>query len=565
MIDLRKRILRPRILGPDSAQRDVNLFDYIVSAQTEVGEPILIGRWGTGKTAILISRCNELLEYFGKDAEEHFRNSNICLIEENDINAIMVSDELIRAGRTEVERRFIFEAMWQIEILRRVVLMLVLIKKKEGRRLSGDHWATITRDNGLNTIVSNVWNSAEIIGSITKAVAGIDINASKTLAEIREFYSSSRYEAINECISDLIYQGLPIPIVCVEPIETPLAKIEKRRSLANELIAALLNTWYRNFSDDRPGNLISVHLSVPWHRFDLSEINMPQKIQEFCYTVSWRRKNFRELIENRLIWHMKQCKTRAFRASEWDDPWHTFFPEYIENSSNFDGGIKKEKSFDYVCRHCSWRSRDFIRIVRSCLKENCGNSTKKTWDFFDTGAKIAEQSIRDGVARQAYQISKEKLIEAHTKFSNFEVFERQDYLDSVMRRVKSPMSQDEFAEVIGDRVVEVSGTFLDEFLNRLWQSEIIGLAMETSTKSGEYRDFVKRYVSIANDELYDIEMGTGVLEGTDRVGFLFSYSSGQDRSYSQLVREFPNALVVVNPVFNEFFGIQVSCPYPIGR
>lgn len=82
---------------------------------------------------------------------------------------------------------------------------------------------------------------------------------------------------------------------------------------------------------------------------------------------------------------MELSRTRAFYHGEFIDPWKTYFPEKIENTSQFEGEAGEECSFDYVCRHSSWRARDLVRLIRACIVEKCDGDLDKAWKFFDLG------------------------------------------------------------------------------------------------------------------------------------------------------------------------------------
>lgn len=561
-LELSSLSLVNRILGPDAAQHDSNLFKYFIESQSNSNQPILVGRWGTGKTTSLIYRCQELLTYMGAGAQNFFEDTNICMIEESDVDELIASDQVRLIKSSGIERKFIFERMWSMEIFRRVILILSWMRRENKDVLTGSHWDELNYDYMASNIPTNLLKSADLAGRIIKGIIGVSVGDDDL--KISDFFSERRKKFVNLCILDLMKNNIPIPIICIEPIETPLSNIEGKGSLANDLVASLLNCWYKNFCDERNGNLVKVCLSIPWHRYDLSELRAPQKIQEFTETVLWEKKQLREMINSRLSWHMDQCPTRVFRDEELRDPWSTFFPEFVTNGSCTDPENAMEDSFDYVCRHSSLRARDFIRLTRAAIMQYSDNDRDSAWEFFDNGGSVNEESLKLGVSAQADSISKERLIEAQNKFSNFEFFIRDDYIDQVVRGMESSISQQLFSDYILNRTTDISGDTREEFINKLWESEIIGVSIELDERSEDYRYLVKRFFENSSSDLQNLENPISDGRCVQRVGFIFSFSAKGAKNYSKLIQDFPNCKVVVNPVFNEHFGVRVRERYPLG-
>jgi hypothetical protein len=85
--------------------------------------------------------------------------------------------------------------------------------------------------------------------------------------------------------------------IAIEPIETPESDLENSPRLANNLVAALLNT-FRNYFEPSAESPFYVRITIPWHRFSPELLDFPQKLYAYKENIIWTQKDLSEFINN---------------------------------------------------------------------------------------------------------------------------------------------------------------------------------------------------------------------------------------------------------------------------
>ncbi len=546
-----KLSLTTELLGPDGAQDDPNLFEYFLEEQNIFSKPILVGRWGTGKTSLLLRRTKALALVL---ADTQAGRNAPWYIEESDLNVIDIIDQF-EESNSKTKVRKIFTEIWETEIYVRVISILLSLKEVYGEVLVRDCWKSIARKNIHEQLPNGVWKNAKLILGVLSS----DKRYEKLMSELIKTYEDVRSEetinAIYECCEELLDRKLHLPVISIEPIETPSSNADDSEGLADDLVSALLDCWYSNFRKEKRGNLIEVNISIPWHRFNPRKTTYPNRVIRNVDQVTWKKERLKKFIEERLTWQYQEFRRDTNSPSTLAKcRWNDFFSDTVFNKVCKNKIEATEQSFDYFTRHSSWRARDLLVLTREAIQDYCAKEDFTPAEFFSSPMKVDEETIRKTITRLTEEFAQTRLTE-YVKRNGYTEFGAQ-----IFRGIRSPLTTEELFERIGTAFNANTKPKQDDLLEELWDSELIGVAVEF-LPDGSKGAFIQRFGDSCLKPLKGVERRHGVVNS---VGFLFKGMTSDNMNITTVLSAFENAKLAFNPVFNEFLGLKVDSEYPIG-
>jgi hypothetical protein len=351
------------LLGNENAELDNLLLDCKVDCQEHDGieKNIIIGRWGTGKTAYMLLRGEtqeKKLEEISSDARSYW------YLTEASLNA----DQLGRAksGLNNPKRfaRYL-EHIWEAEILRRTIVILNTLNSKWEFR--GSDWELIANIAKREYIADSVWHH---IPSVFLILSRLDLDQKPTGNEVIEaitcLFLSKTKVAIGTAIGQLEKAGHERPLIAIEPIETPDSSLESEANngLSGDVVAALLNKFQSDFQPDPRVHKPRVMISVPWHRYDPTKLNLPQKIRQYEAHMAWTKERLKNFIDMRIEWEFGRVERVNKRSIK--DYWHELFGKEIIN--DYCDPNVKEDTFEYILMHTNYRPRELQRLTRRAIE-----------------------------------------------------------------------------------------------------------------------------------------------------------------------------------------------------
>ncbi len=551
-----KAVNQNRLLfGAPDADSDLLLKDCLIEGQVgRYSKPILIGRWGTGKSANLIARARRLESVLEKIDPLSKRD---WYIKEQHISTHSLFELHKQHAETASEGYFISQVqeIWKSEITQRVVRVLNLLAKSGSVEIdrTASHWKAVMEFQKYDFALESMWSFVDDILSII-----FRKDEAKTTEGFRNYHSmlrSAKIErSIQRCIIDLEASGQPVPIVGVEPIETPASDLDSRVNMAECVIAALLNV-YRNDYVINDRQRVQVFLSLPWNRTANKKINLPQHIKPLMEEIRWTKENLRKFISKRIEWEMNgRLNGRPhFRAGT--DAWDAVFPTTIENRS-CERQHSREESFDYILRHTQWRARDLQTVTRECVLSYCNQEDISVGSFFRSRRQISEKIVIDCVARFSQDTAQLRLEEARRRFAGtHQAYFEQGAISSTLRGMKVPMTEADLKKRLAP-----AGDYQEfsSILTALWESGIVGVHISCSDEQF-CRVIEASYAQAKSRHLY---------QKNERQYFFFQYNTdkspqhlkeGFDHESSNLALKY-----VLHPCFFECLECHVSNPFPIG-
>ncbi|WP_322865935.1 hypothetical protein U5922_006840 [Aquicoccus sp. G2-2] len=542
------------LFGAPDADSDLLLKDCLIEGQVgRYSKPILIGRWGTGKSANLIARARTLESVLEKVDPLSKRD---WYIKEQHISTHSLFELHKQHAESASEGYFIsqIQEVWKSEINQRVIRVLALLARSESvsADVSSAHWKSVLEFGKYDFALESMWNFVDDILSIIFRKDG-----SKATDGFRGYYSmlrSAKIErSIQRCILDLEAADQPVPMIGIEPIETPTSNLDSRVNMAECVIAALLNV-YRNDYVINDRQRVQVFLSLPWNRTANKKINLPQHIKPLMEEIRWTKENLRKFISRRIEWELNgRSTTRQFRAGL--DAWDAIFPKTIENRS-CDREHGSEFSFDYVLRHTQWRARDIQTVSRECVLTHCNNESITVGSFFRSRQTLPEKVVMDCVAKFSQDTAKLRLEEARRRFSSAnQTYFEQDAISSALRGINVPMSETDLRKRLSP-----AGDYqrFADILNALWESGIVGIHISCADD---------KYCRVIETS-YPQAKSRHVYSKNERQYFLFHYNT--DKTPQHLKDGFDketndiNLKYILHPCFFENLECHVSNPFPLG-
>ena len=450
-----------QIFGSENAETDDLLYEcYIPPPGVVTGKPILVGRWGTGKTGYILHNNKELENSLVNHAPESSRS---WYLDETGIDrhALFQLDEHCGGNIHALKR--ILENIWDAEIMRSTIEVLCKLHTYYGSP-TGTHWENIKKNNSIKNFRNTIWS---LIPSAASVLVG-EARASKLSELVDEvgLLSSKNIKAdVYKCI-DGIPNDKERPIVSIEPIETPNSDLENNTNLAQTLVTCLLNVFIREYQPSSSQN-INVQLSIPWHRYVRDDVAQPQKLYPYIARFKWTRSALRNFINQRINYEFKRVR-RGFAWKGSQDPWSALFGETIinRNCSNV-----VEETFDYFIRHSQYRVRDLIRLSREAVEfEAASKNIDVDKILLGTGGiRVTEKSIRASVRETSRRTAIDRIIEAERKFPI-----ARD-LSEAMRGLLVPFDLSEVKRRFDHHLA--SSIDINDAIDVLWSSGIIGIEL----------------------------------------------------------------------------------------
>lgn len=539
------------LLGPNQAQDDEHLFHYFIEEQGEFDRPIVVGRWGTGKTSLLLHRTQEVKDFFrGTPLEEE----EPWYIEEEDLNVLHIAKQHTEHKSDAVTLFALFGDMWEAEINLRVIRMLSTAHKVLLNKLQAPSWSVINSKNIGEVLPDGVWQSTKLILTLITGRERYAQAMDEALVLYEDLLSPRTRRHILHCCKELAALQQPLPAIAVEPIETPESRSEENESFANDLVSALLNRWYQRYRPERRDNLVRVHVSVPWHRYFPGKTAFADKIPNYVSLVGWTKERLKRLIAKRILWEKLSAEGTEQRVpqADFEELWYRHFPRRIKNLKAQNLRDRYEDSFDYICRHSSWRARDVIIMSRECM---IASRVKDKRKFFMKPPLIDEEVIRRVVGRYSERTAPSRIVEYVKRAGGGKISA------TVFNSLTSPSTKEELTEALMQEFGLTGKVKAEKLFTELWKAEIIGLALEFPDGEAEAR-FRATFGRECVRPLYGSAAGDN--RPLHSVGFVFRYSVPDDMSVNALMARFENHKIVFHPIFNEHLGIQVLSQYPIG-
>lgn len=408
------------VFGNENAEDDELLFSCKIEKNSPNDtKPILIGRWGTGKSALILlqnSKLSQTLKNLDVSLEK------IWYLREESIDFGTLSQ--LKNKHENDPDIFIksLEELWKVEILRIFSLLLANLKPLYNNT-NGDHWDFVLRVAGRIENRKPYWKQLpHLINFFTKR----DISESfeKITEAQKEFTDDKLYECVQTCLLDIDYNKEIYPVVAIEPIETPTSALEKTKGLAQMLITSLLNCYHKYFLySPNYRRKFKLRISIPWHRYVVGDIDFTQKFSQFEGQVTWTKEQLKQFINNRIEYELKRVSRKIQFNKDTPDYWSLLFENKVINGF-CEPSIHEDYSFDYFLRHTHYRARDLLRLARICVEEYANNynvslndtlkiqipaqSIKET--FRKIGSRQAEYLITEGSRRFPELVELEKHI-----------------------------------------------------------------------------------------------------------------------------------------------------------
>jgi hypothetical protein len=330
-------------LGADSAEEDIRigLLRYFVKSSSfeaiEDGKKyIVVGNRGTGKTAI-----------FKYLAEKHKSAGHIVIeLSPEDYSYEMLSSILKKESDGSWGKQSSYSISWQY-------LIYSLIFKDIANRTKGfttGAWKKIyeyVRDNLKDSETSRIG----LLVSYLKRLEGIKIGEYEATIKKKDLYKLYELQEVKELLPYLIKILDSIHIsVFVDELDKGWDNSED----AQYFIAGLLQAAQRiNIIH----NNLRVFVSIRQELFD----NIPQiyedaqKIRGSIETIKWTEDTLREFITLRMAYHYPELQN-----NKPEEIWNVFFIETLE--------YRKANSFNYLVDRTQLRPREFLQLIRECIK-----------------------------------------------------------------------------------------------------------------------------------------------------------------------------------------------------
>jgi len=526
------------IFGSENAETDDLLYECAVDTMTRRYEsPILTGRWGTGKTAVLFLQNRTLLESLKKKGDQfkeewYLRESSL------DIEMLIRLHADMKHDKTHFRR--VLEKIWFAEIVRRYSRVLSLLGDSFSTT-QGAHWKRVAVLAATAPLEKSLWAQIpDVISMISTLARGTDISepVSKVSRSFAAIFDEALYDAVKQCLRDIRTQSVS---VAVEPIETPTSDLENSQ-LANDIVASLLNT-FRKYFEPSIDNPFYVRIAIPWHRFDTSRLDFPQKIYPYRENIVWDKGELFAFINKRIEWEFR----RVGRRYATNKPaWYVLFPKEVPN------GVTKpaiqEDSFAYILRHTHHRPRDLQRLARSIVRYY-GSRHSLSAEEVLLNAQIDWESVKNALRAECPQVTRLLIEEGQRRYP--ELYNLTDRL----RGLPLPFTQDDLKKRIQTMDLDINRALLT-----LWDVGVLGVCVCTRYNS----DLDKRLRNNFPPDLLRVEYRQ---QGTVCWNwFEYNYTGEPITLLEKIKRlngESDLPLLVLHPVTFEFFtprSFVAHCP-----
>lgn len=448
------------LFGDENAERDPLLQECAVrNRRVSASKPILTGRWGTGKTAILLLQNADLSKTLKSIDDDYER---LWYLDEStlDLNSLLeLQSRLAPTDSGPLERDLFLRALqgvWKAEILRVFRQVLAALWNHYGQP-QGPHWDFVKKADPAHRSRTALWQQLPIV--LTSLLSKQDASHAVTTLEttVQDLFSDSAYRHIRQCLREVSGSQIQ-PMVAIEPIETPTSKLEVGdKGIAQAIVTALLNVYNSDFAPTA-NNPFVVRISIPWHRFDTKSLDFPQKLFQYRGHVQWAKADLKALVNRRILWELR----RVGRTVHANEAWAEIFPNEIPNGI-CDPQVN-EDSFDYFLRHTHHRARDILRLVRTSVESHAEEHGADVDDVLrHRRATIGIPVIKDNFRKVCSQATRELLSEAARRYP--EILK----LEAVIRGMSQPFNLDDLK-----RRIEPLGISVLRAAEVLWEAGVLG-------------------------------------------------------------------------------------------
>lgn len=526
------------VFGNESAERDDLLYSCGVPVVPNV-KPILTGRWGAGKSAILVLENKQLTTALESLAGPRHRFD--WYVREDSFNVrslITLHEKYAREPRWLIKS---FEEIWQAEIVRTACALLHGLRKRIARH-TGSHWNSIAKVGKGSTMRTSVWqNLPEVIrllfDSSERADAAERIRDSFTPLFRKQ---EQILDDVQKCLSDAEKSDIKI-CVAVEPLDSPKSPLEDEPSIAWPLITALLNIYTRAF---QPGSdqLLDVRLCIPWHKFDITRLDWPQKLPQYISPVVWDEKTLRKFMALRINYEF----SRVGRKLNAGDPWYSLFDRAVHDDYT---PTVPEDSFYYMLRHTNYRPRNLQRLSRTAIEQHSRIYEMPIDDVLrgQSGARVSEEAMREAISIVTRINTTELLTEASRRLDDLERIKPR--LDGFL----VPFKRGALVKRLGEDLQ------VDAVLETLWKAGLLGVMISTLDAGIEARI----RANLGNRSFREYTGKTG------RVCRWSLFEHTSDADVPHLLHSYAspgegNARLILHPVLFRSLLLKLDDEYPIG-
>ncbi|MCQ4141612.1 hypothetical protein [Chryseobacterium sp. EO14] len=362
---------------------------------------------------------------------------------------------------------------WKIEIIRIYCLLLFLLRDKF-KHHKGKHWERIFQLAGTRNLRKSVSEYMAPLVNILHPTKNVQADVDEIVTHLTHLADHETYRSLKKCLQDIQNSGEEVPMVAVEPIETPVSNIEQSESgLASTVVASLLNIFKDEFEPGKtPFNL---RLVIPWHRFSNTSIAFPQKIDQYVGKVSWTRNTLREFICKRIAWEFRRVG-RNYSLKKGQDEWDVLFEKQVENIS-FNPPII-ENTFDYLLRHTHYRNREIQSITRKCIEDIFDEDSHFNYQNQDEllkKGKITSFDIKRTIHKHNESYANLLIEEAARRFPEI------NQIISSLNKIEMPFMMSDLKKRLVNSEFNIS---LDRIVEILWDSGVLGITAQSKTNLG---------------------------------------------------------------------------------
>ncbi len=418
------------IFGNDNAESDSLLYECSIRRSPSAeSKPILMGRWGTGKTALLLLRNKALqqqLAYIDPRIDRDWLISEKAL----DIRSLHELRKDVGGSSDELKRAL--EELWKSEIVRIAGKLLTYLRPYYGNP-QGKHWDAVSRLASAEIGNRPIWSHASAaLRAILAHKLGSGTMRNAEL-NVQSLIDTATFDNVQQCLRDVSSNALQI-CVAIEPIETPTSALEEDNSLAQTLVTALLNCFRTHFEPSER-QLLRLQLSIPWHRYDTQILDLPQKLDQYIARLKWNKAELRKFIVSRIEWELQRVGNLQ-SSKGGSDAWDALFPAKVTNG-HCDPAIS-EGSFSYIVRHTHHRARHLQSLARKVVDVQANISDCSEDDVLRGKYRITVEAVRSAVKQSAFLATDELLTEAQRKMPFL-----RDLVRDCLAGIAVPFSDDE--------------------------------------------------------------------------------------------------------------------------
>lgn len=529
------------LFGNENAEHDDLLYDCKIDHPTYDIENHLVitGRWGTGKTAqllILNKKLTNVLEGINEDY------GLIWYVQEDDLNFPELFSAFTESSDNREFRKWL-EKIWIGEILRRTVVILGNLDSYYGN-ISNTHWEVIRNIYNKQSFSKTLWKQLprviKILGNKDKADAAAEIQD-----DLSKVFQDELFKIVQKCLKDISNFEIQ-PLIAIEPLETPNSELDKQVSLAQEVIYSLINVFERKFQPSKRQRL-KVVLAIPWHRYRLKGINLPQKVSQYKYYMYWKAETLKKFINERISYEFKRVGRIKYDRK---NAWYDLFEKTISRTEHFETPLI-EDTFDYALRFTHHRPRDLQKLIRIAVRESARITNRNKDDILKGvgGYKISGKHLRKAVhayRRDATNLLIEEFERGNPGFSN---------KTTKLQGFPASLDYNEFMSRL-DSVGLESRTDI----RTLWYSGIIGIEVFCDKDQQNFHAILPEEAKKTDKDINNNSITRG---------YFFEYNT--DMNIHEIIRRYSNGdgikktiNIVFHPkTFDTIIG-QQSRKWPIG-